>query len=136
MWRLSTAIEDSQKAMERARADAEAARKARTVEVAAADLLQEFQNDPAAADRKYKGKCLELSGIVERSGKGGGGQAFVILHAGDENAQLKIECFFDFSNDEDEVRSKQLGKGQAITVRGEYNGRVSHIQVRGCVLVR
>ena len=74
MWRMGSAIQDAQKAMQEAAAKAEADRKARTVVVAAADLLQEFQNDPAAADRKYKGKYLEVSGIVERRGKGLGGE--------------------------------------------------------------
>ena len=132
MWRMGSAIQDAQKAMQEAAAKAEADRKARTVVVAAADLLQEFQNDPAAADRKYKGKCLEVSGVMERRGKGPGGASFVILHAGDEQAPLKIECFFDFADEED----GRLAKGQTVTVRGEYAGRVSHVQVRSCVLVR
>src|SRR5207253_9321963 len=71
MWSLNRMMRDAQKAIEKAQADAEAARKARTVVVAAAQLLQEFQDDPAAADRKYKGKHLEISGVVERVGGGG-----------------------------------------------------------------
>ena len=35
---------------------------------------------------------------------------------------LKIECFFDFADENIEVRSKRLAKGQAVTVRGEYGG--------------
>jgi hypothetical protein len=133
---MGTAISDARKAIEQAQANAEAERKARTVVVAAADLLKEFHDDPAAADRKYKGKYLEVSGIVERRGKGGGSGPFVILHAGDEKTPLKIECFFAFLDEEDEVLNKRLAKGQAVTVRGEYGGRVSHLQLRGCVLVK
>jgi hypothetical protein len=136
MWRLGTAVNDAQKAIERARADAEVDRRARTVVVDAAQLLQEFQNDADAAEQKFRGKYLELSGIVERGGTDAGGTAFVILHAGDENARIKIECFFEPEDEEDEVRIRRLDKGQAITVRGEYNGRVSNLQVRGCVLVK
>ena len=132
MWRMGAAIQDAQQAMKQAIADAEADRKAKTVVVAAADLLQEFHDDPAAADRKYKGKYLEVSGVVERRGKGLGGAPFIILHGGDEQAPIKIECFLNFA-DEDDTR---LDKGQAVTVRGEYGGRVSHLQIRGCVLVR
>src|SRR5207253_8964703 len=122
-------------AMEQAGSVTAAERQTRTVVVAAADLLKELQDDPAAADRKYKGKYLEVSGVVERRGKGGGGP-FVILHAGDEQAPLKIECFFGFLDEEDEAPKDRLAKGQAVTVRGEYGGRVSHIQLRGCVLVK
>jgi len=56
----------------------------------------------------------------------------VILHGGDEQAPLKIECFF--YGDEDNLN--RLGKGQALTVGGEYAGRVSHVQLRGCVIVK
>jgi hypothetical protein len=135
-WRMGSALEDAQEAVEKARAEFEAQRKARAVAVAAADLLQEFQDDPAAADKKYKGKCLEVSGVVERTGKSGDIIPFAILHAGDEQAQIKIECFFDFefANPKEEA-SQRLKKGQAVTVRGDYGGRVSHLQLRSCVLV-
>jgi hypothetical protein len=135
-WRFNRAVKDVEKQMEQAKADAEAHRKARTVVVSATQLLQEFQNDAAAADKKYKGKYLEISGVVERSGQDGSGIPFVILHAGDENAKLKIECFFELAEEEDENRIEGLRKGQAITVRGEYEGRVSNLQVRDCVLVK
>src|SRR6516162_9747199 len=69
MWRLGTAVRDAQRMIAQAQADAEAERKARTVVVAAAQLLPEFQNDPAAADQKYMGKCPELTGVVERAGQ-------------------------------------------------------------------
>jgi hypothetical protein len=136
MWRMGTALQDVQKVALEMQAKMEAERKARTVVVAAADLLQDFKDDPAEANRKYKGKYLELSGIVERTGKGAGGPAFVILHAGDEQAPIKIECFFDFSDEDDDTRNKRLPNGKAITVRGEYAGRISHVQVRGCILVQ
>jgi hypothetical protein len=136
MWRLSTALKDAQKDMERARAAAEADRLARTVVVAAADLLHEFGADPAAADRKYAGKYLEISGVVERVGRGRYDAPFVILTGGDGKARLKVECFFDAAAPPDQARIRGLEKGQSIRVRGEYDGQVSNVQVRGCVLVQ
>jgi tRNA_anti-like len=136
MWRISSVIGDPQKMMEQAKAAMEADRKARTVVVTAADLLQEFQEDAAAADRKYKGKCLKLTGIVERAGKGGHGIPFVILHAGDDEAPVKVECFFIFFDEDAKARSQQLVKGETVTVHGDYSGRVSHIQMHTCVLLK
>jgi len=135
MWRLATVFKDAQKMMEQAKADAEADRRARTVVVSAADLLQEFANDPASADRKYAGKYLEVSGVVERSGQGRHETSFIILNGDDENVKLKIECFFDLADKKDEAQIKRLDKGQAITVRGEYDRQVSNVQLRDCVLV-
>jgi hypothetical protein len=136
MWRLGSAVQDAQKALLQQQEAFEADRKARTMVIASADLLQEFQMDAAAADRKCKGKILEVSGIVERTGKGGNSAFFAILHGGDEKAQLKIECFFDFVDEDDEARNNRLGKGQTVTVRGDYAGRVTHLQLRSCVLVK
>lgn len=135
MWRLTTVFKDAQKMMEQAEADAETDRQARTMVVSATDLLQEFGNDPASADREYAGKYLEISGVVERSGWGRHERPFVILTGGDENAKIKIECFFDLADKNDEAQIKRLDKGQSITLRGEYDGQVSNVQVRECVLV-
>lgn len=136
MWRLGTVVEEARKEMERAQEAAEADRKARTVAIAAADLLREFRDDPAAADRKFAGKYLELTGVVERVGGDRDETPFVILHAGDETAKVKVECFFDYTNQPEEARIRRLDKGQAVTVRGEYDGQVSNVQVRECVLVK
>jgi hypothetical protein len=133
MWRMSTVFQDARKAVEQARADAEADRRARTVVIAATQLLQEFRDDPATADQKYRGKYLELTGVVERAGRGRDGVPFVILHAGDESAKPTVECFFDFADD---GRVSRLAKGETITLRGEYEGQVTNPQVRGCVLVK
>ncbi|MCI0700985.1 MAG: hypothetical protein L0241_07875 [Planctomycetia bacterium] len=64
---------------------------------------------------------------MERVGKDRDDIPFVILHAGDENAKLKIECFFDDADEEEEGQIERLDKGQTITVRGEYGGRVSNL---------
>ena len=133
VWRMGGVIQDARKEAEQAKAKAEADRRARTVVVPAAQLLQEFQNNPAA-ERKYKGKYLEISGVVERSGRDADDIPFVVLHAGDEQAKIKIECFFDRADDDAPVEA--FDKGQTITVRGEYGGRVSNVRVRECVLVK
>jgi hypothetical protein len=135
MWRLATVFQDAQKMMEQAKADADADRRARTVVVSAADLLQEFRDDPDSADRKYTGKYLEISGVVQRIGQGRHETSFIILTGGDENVKLKIECFFDLADKKEEAQIKRLDKGQSIKVRGEYDGQVSNVQVRDCVLV-
>jgi hypothetical protein len=135
LWRMGNAFQDVQKEVERQQAEREAARRARTVSVAAADLIREFENDPAAADQKYADKYLEVTGVVERGGRGRHDARFVILHAGDEGAKIKIECFFDSAGRADEARIERLSKGQTVTIRGEYDGRVSNVQLRDCELV-
>jgi hypothetical protein len=135
-WRAGAMMQDLQQQAAQEAAEFEAKRQARTVIVDAAELLQEFQKDPTAADDKYADKYLELTGIVERTGEDRFGQTFVVLHGGDENAKLKVECFFRPTGDRDEARIKRLAKGRTITLRGEYQGRVSNVQLQDCVLVK
>lgn len=135
-WMLNRLAEVSRVANEKEQAAQEEKRKARTVIVAAAPLLQEFRTDAAAANQKYKGKYLEISGVVERVGRDPDNVAFVILTGGDENANLKIECFFESADRKDLPRIQRLEKGQTITVRGEYDGQVNHVQVRECKLAK
>jgi len=136
MWRMGQAIQNAPKEFERMQAEREAERKARMVVVSAAELLQEFEKDPAAADEKYAGKYLEITGVVERSGKGRYDQPFIILHGGDEKAKLKVECFFEMWEPKGEARLKRVHNGDTITVRGEYDGRISNVQLRECTLVK
>ena len=121
--------------IEQLKAEREAEQRARMVVVPAKQLIQEFQNESRAADRKYRGKYLEISGVVERQGIDGDEISFVIMHGGDEQYKIKIECIFDDTNAEDEVGLSRLRQGQTITVRGEYNGRVSNVKIGECVLV-
>ena len=111
-WQFRTAVEQAQKDMERMQAERDADRKARTVVVTATDLLKEFQDDPAAADKKYAGKYLEVTGVVERSGRGRYDQPFVILKGGDENTKFKVECFFDLSDSKDAAQRQAAGQGR------------------------
>ena len=134
-WRMGQKFDDFQQEMLQAQAQAEAERQARTVVVSAADLLREFKEDPQAADDKYFGKYLELTGVVERAGRDRNDTPFLILHAGDGTVAVKIECFFELAGRADEARVRRLPKGQTVTVRGEYDGQVSHIQLRDCTLL-
>ena len=74
--------------------------------------------------------------MVERGGRGRRDARFAILHAGDEGAKGKIECFYDSAARADEARIERLTKGQTDTIRGEYDGRASNVQLRECVPVK
>jgi uncharacterized protein (DUF1330 family) len=129
---------DAERMIEQAKAQMEANRRARIVVISADQLLNEYQNDPKAASKKYKGKYLEISGVVERVNKDSEETPFVILHGGNDNSPVKIECFFDLNYEMNEPQDqiKFLGKGQRITLRGEFGGQISHLQVRFCTLVK
>lgn len=135
MWRMGQAMKDAQQQVQ-AQMQAEAQRKANPVVVSAADLIRDFQDDPAAADRKYTGKYLEVTGVVERTGHGRYDRPFALLTGGkDDKATLKVECFFDSADAADEARIKRLAPGDKVTVRGEFDGHVANVLLRDCMLV-
>jgi hypothetical protein len=123
VWRMGGAMQDMQKQVVQAQAQAEADRQARTVVVSAAELLREFKDDEKAADEKYAGKYLELTGVVERTAGARRGNPYIVLHAGDEAARVKIECHFDYLLPADEAKFRRLRPGQTVTIRGEYEGQ-------------
>jgi hypothetical protein len=133
-WFGGQKAEELREQAEREREAAEANRKARTVTVTAGPLLQAFEADPAAGDETYKGKYLHLTGVVERVGTDPDERPFVVLHGGDEKAKLRVECFFRPSSDEEDDALRKLTKGQQVTVRGEFRGRVTNVQLRECAL--
>lgn len=136
MWRVGNAMKEAQREAERWRAEEEARRKERTVTVPAAELLKEFADDPAAADRKYRGKYLEVTGVVDRVGKGRHETPFVVLHGGDREAKLRVECYFQPAGEDEAGRIGRLEDGKPATVRGEFDGFVTNVQLRECVLVK
>ena len=136
MWWLGTEMDEMQDELKRDQALTEAQRQARTVVLPATELIKKFQENAEEAERQYRGKYLEITGVVERTGKDENGIPFAILHGGDEKAKFKIECYFDFVNELGEVPVQRVEKGQTVTLRGEYRGRISHIQVRECVLIK
>jgi hypothetical protein len=81
--------------------------RARAIEISASRLIQEVQENTEAAEQKYARKYLEVTGIVERTGKDHNGIRFALLHGGDANAKIKIECYFDFSKERSRFRSSR-----------------------------
>jgi hypothetical protein len=136
MWQFRNAVNDMQANLANVRAEIEADRQNRKIVVSAAELLREFEEESNAADLKYVGKYLEVTGVVERVGRGKYDTPFAIVYGGIEKAKLRIECFFDMYEVGDDRRLGSMRKDQPITFRGEYDGIISNIQIRECVLVR
>jgi hypothetical protein len=131
MWWFGTEV-DELKRQQAVLAD----RRARAVVIPASQLIQEVQGNTEAAEQKYARKYLEVTGVVERTGKDDNGIRFAILHGGDANAKIKIECYFDFINEHGEIPVPKLEEGQTVTLRGEFRGRISHIQIRECEVLK
>ena len=89
-------------------------------------LYQEYDANQVAADQKYKGKVLEVSGPILRIGKDIMDVPYVILNG---DGLSGIQC--SFAN-ENEVA--KLGNNQQITVHGQCDGMIIDVQLEGCTL--
>lgn len=99
------------------------------IEVSARQLYADYEANGVAADEKYKGKVLRVTGKVNTIDRDIMDKIYVTLK-GDEYFG-DIQCFFA----EDHVKTaSQLSKGQTITVKGKCDGKMMNVLLKGCVI--
>lgn len=96
------------------------------IEIAADKLTDEFKGDPDAANTKYKGQWLRITGTVEKIDK----EKSVTLKS--KEAELRIRC---------EVKGDDLKKladvkeGSKVTIRGQCDGKDDQIVLKDCWII-
>jgi hypothetical protein len=109
--------------------EAEIKNESPAVEISASQLYADYESNGVAADQKYKGKVLLVSGTVNNIDRDITDNIYVTLK-GDEYFG-DIQCFFA----EDHVNTaSQLSKGQQITVKGKCDGKMMNVMLKGCVI--
>lgn len=102
-----------------------------TASVPAADLVQEFKDNEAAADAKYKGKVLEVTGRVKKVADLGGDTDISVELDGVNLAS--VNCKFATSQ---RAAVADLTTGTPVTVRGRCGGLVVFdIALNDCILM-
>lgn len=102
------------------------------VKVQAAAIMKEYEENEAAADGKYKGKTLQVSGVIDKIDTeflddeqyviniGGGGQ---------------FEIFTVNCDDQEAKTVSSMKKGQKITVVGDFeDGGDLGVELQNCVV--
>lgn len=82
-------------------------------------LHQEYMDNPIAADAKYKGKILKLTGVVEDIDREIAGNTYVTFNIGGQYSFKNVRITFKKS---EETKVAQFKKGQTITIKGKCNG--------------
>ncbi|MGM0931134.1 MAG: OB-fold protein [Actinomycetota bacterium] len=109
---------------------AKAAEKARTVKVDAASLLAEYEGNEAAADEKYQGKVLQVTGTVEKVDTEfwDKDQYVVQLNDGSQWNFIFVNC-----NDVEKKQAAKIQAGSTVTVRGEFDdGGDLGVEIKDC----
>ncbi|MCZ2343465.1 MAG: OB-fold putative lipoprotein [Bacteroidales bacterium] len=81
--------------------------------VTAQEVYAAYKDNEIAADQKYKGKVLEMSGTVD-----GVKPDHIELKAGNVFAQVNI-----YFADSEKAKAAKLAKGSHVTVRGKCGGK-------------
>lgn len=97
----------------------------------ASSLLAAYDANEVAADEKFKGKLIEVTGKVDTIAKDIMGDPYVTLGSGKDFEFAHVQAVFPAD------ALKQLAglrKGQEVTVRCTCAGKVINVIGRGCVL--
>ena len=100
-----------------------------STKISPSQLVREYDANEVAADQKYKGKRLTVSGSIDDIGKDIMGTAYITLSS--NHMFRDVQCFFP------DVRAGQvagLSKGQTVTVTGVCNGLMMHVILQSCTL--
>lgn len=101
--------------------------------ITAANLYREYKTNEVAADEKFKGHRLRVSGKVLSISKDFSDSIYLVIGTGSElGAMESVQAYFD-----DSQKSSILGlkPGQTVTFDGKVDGfLVQQVTVKGCML--
>ena len=111
--------------------EARAAAASTVTQVMAKDLLDAYEANQFAANQKYEGRILEITGTIESFGNIFGIN-YLVLSDGSRRLE-GIQCYF---SDKHANQLAALQKGQTVIVRGQVDGYyVINVGVSGCTVV-
>jgi hypothetical protein len=98
-------------------------------------LYQEYQANGVAADSKYSGQVVEVTGVVAAIGKDLLNNMTVTLKAGSDELTAGGTGILCYCPESQKDKLAKLSQGKSIKVKGLYSGmKVSFIWLRKCVV--
>lgn len=106
--------------------------KEETIKISAIDLLAEYEANEVAATEKYKGKMLEISGIIDDFGKDILDKTYLTISDGKEFSTNAVQFYFD---DSENSKVAGLKKGDSVVIEGRCGDfSVFNLSVKNCKL--
>ncbi len=104
------------------------------ISVTAFQMAKEYKQNEVAAEAKYKGKLVEISGTVDTIGMDITDTPYISFTTENQYEIInRIQCMF---SDKDTAMLSAISKGQKITLQGEVSGALGNIIVRDCSIVQ
>jgi hypothetical protein len=102
---------------------------ASAIRVTAPVLISEYEANEIAADQRYKGKTVVVTGKVDHVGKDIMDSMYVTLRGDKEFGIVRVQCFFD---DSWATRLSYLREGDTVTVNGTCDGKFGNVLLKDC----
>lgn len=102
-----------------------------TIKVSAADLIKAYDENEVSADSRYKGKKLEVTGIIGDIGKDVLDDSYITLGSGGDFEIVSAQCYIKKDNLD---AAAKLKKGDKITVVGKCNGSSLNVILKDCTI--
>lgn len=100
------------------------------IQITATDLLAAYEENQVNADNQYKGKLLEVTGIIDDIGKDILDDVYITVNDGDEYSFTSVQCFFKDKGEIEKVTG--LKSGSEITIIGKCDGELFNISLKDC----
>ena len=126
----SVSVEDSNKQTNVSTENSNKKQMEPELNISATELINAYNENEVKADKMYKGKIVEVNGIVDAIDSGIDDKAVVRLSDGDEFSFDKVSCYIDNDN---QNKACELEKGQNVTIIGKADGEViGRPQIKDC----
>ena len=89
--------------------------------ISATELINAYNENEVKADKMYKGKIVEVNGIVDGIDSDMDDKAVVRLCDGDEFSIYTVSCYID---DENQNKACELKKGENVKIVGKAYGEI------------
>ena len=89
--------------------------------MSASELINAYKENEVKADKMYKGKIVEVNGIVDGIDSDMDDKAVVRLSDGDEFSIYTVSCYID---DENQDNACELKKGENVIIVGKADGEI------------
>ena len=118
----SVSVEDSNKQTSVSNENSNKKQMEPELSISATELINAYKENEIKADKMYKGKIVEVNGIVDGINSGIDDKAIVILSDGDEFSFDNVQCCIDNDNQD---KACELEKGQNVTIVGRADGEIA-----------
>lgn len=102
-----------------------------TIKISASDLLVAYDENGVKADEDYKGKLLEVTGIIRNIDKDFLDETYVTLDTGADFELISVQCYF---KGDSAKKLSELKKGEEVTIIGTCDGSVVNVILEKCYI--